>query len=115
MLDSEGQPVLRNFVYVDDLASAVLAAIDPPKTRQETFSICMDEPVNYRTVADHLARTCELASVDITTPFHATWLDNSKAKFLLGWRPQVDLTRLIDEAYAYERPATDPRRIWYPG
>jgi nucleoside-diphosphate-sugar epimerase len=42
-------------------------------------------------------------------------LDNTKAKLLLGWRPQYDLKKLTDEAFDYERPADDPRKIWYPG
>jgi nucleoside-diphosphate-sugar epimerase len=75
----------------------------------------MDEPVNYRHVAEHLARTLGLPSVDIRTPYHSTWLDNTKAKFLLGWRPAYDLVRLIDEAWDYRRPDDDPRKVWYPG
>ena len=39
----------------------------------------------------------------------------SKAKFLLGWRPQYDLEKLIDAAWEYERAEDDPRKIWYPG
>ena len=75
----------------------------------------MDEPVHYRRVAEHLARTRSLPSVDITTPYRSTWLDNTKAKFKLGWRPKYDLERLIESAWTYERPANDPRKIWYPG
>ncbi len=115
MLDPNGQPVLRNFVHVSDLADAILLALDHPRARQQTFNICLDEPVDYRRVADHLHRTRGLSSVEIKTPFHSTWLDNAKAKFLLGWRPQYDLTRLIDEAYNYRRAPDDPRIIWYPG
>jgi UDP-glucose 4-epimerase len=115
LCDSEGQPVMRNFVHVEDLVSAILAALDHPKARQQTFNICMDEPVNYRQVAEHLSKTHGLPSVDIRTPYHSTWLDNTKAKFLLGWRPKYDMPRLIDEAWGYQRPADDPRRIYYPG
>lgn len=115
MLDPDGQPVLRNFVHVSDLVEAVLTAIDHPKARQQTFNICMDEPVNYRKVAHYLAKTRHLPSVDIPTPYHSTWLDNDKAKFLLDWRPQYDLQRLIDSAWDYIRSPDDPRRIWYPG
>ena len=115
LCDATGQPVLRNFVHVEDLVSAILAALDNPKARQQTFNICMDEPVDYRKVADHLARTRGLPSVDIRTPYHSTWLDNTKAKFLLGWRPIYDLSRLIDEAWDYRRPPGDPRKVWYPG
>lgn len=115
MLDPQGQPVLRNFVHVEDLVSAIIAALDHPKARQELFNVCMDEPVDYRKMADYLAETRGLPSVDVPTPFHGTWLDNSKAKFLLGWRPAYDLHRLIDASWDYRRSADDPRKIWYPG
>lgn len=115
MLDAQGQPVLRNFVHVEDLVGAILAALDHPKARQQLFNVCMDEPVDYRKMADYLADTRGLPSVDVATEFHGTWLDNSKAKFLLGWRPHYDLHRLIDAAWEYQRGADDPRKIWYPG
>jgi nucleoside-diphosphate-sugar epimerase len=115
MLDPDGKPVQRNFVHVSDLVEAMVLAMDHPKARQQTFNICMDEPVHYRQVADYLHQTRNLAAVEIKTPFHSTWLDNTKAKFLLGWRPRVDLTRLIDEAWNYQRSPADPRKVWYPG
>jgi UDP-glucose 4-epimerase len=115
MLDPAGRPVQRNFVHVTDLAEAMVAAIDHPKARQQTFNICMDEPVDYRKAAEHLRATRGLASVEVATAFHSTWLDNAKAKFLLGWRPRYDLARLIDEAWDFKRSASDPRTVWYPG
>jgi nucleoside-diphosphate-sugar epimerase len=75
----------------------------------------MDEPVDYRAVADYLKASRGLPSVDIRTQFHSTWLDNAKAKFLLGWRSRHNLHRLIDAAWDYKRRADDPRKIWYPG
>jgi UDP-glucose 4-epimerase len=115
MLDENDNPVQRNFVHVNDLIEAVLCALDHPKAHQQLFNICMDEPVNYQHVADHLKKTRNLPNIKIRTPFHSTWLDNTKAKFLLGWRPQYDLTRLVDESWNYERSPDDPRKIWYPG
>ncbi len=115
MLDADGAPMRRNFVHVEDLVEAIISALDRPAARRQTFNICMDEPVDYRAVADHLKRTRGLPSVVIETPYHSTWLDNSKAKFRLGWRPRYDLARLIDSAYDYVRAADDPRKIWYPG
>jgi nucleoside-diphosphate-sugar epimerase len=115
LCDEEGQAIQRNFVHVDDLVSAILLAIDHPKARQETFNIAMDEPVDYRRVAKYLQESRGLPSVDIRTEFCSTWLDNVKAKFLLGWRPRVDLKRLIDEAWEYQRAEDDPRVVWYPG
>ena len=115
MLDADGKPVQRNFVHVSDLVDAMVLALDHPKARQQTFNVCLDESVDYGKVADYLRETRGLPSVEVQTPYHSTWLDNSKAKFLLGWRPHYDLKRLIDEAWSYQRSATDPRRVWYTG
>ena len=115
MLDAAGEPLQRNFVHLDDLVSAILTALDHPRARQQTFNICMDEPVNYRAMAEYLAKIRNLPSVDIPTAFQSTWLDNAKARFLLGWRPQIDYKRLIDLAWDFERAPGDPRIIWYPG
>ncbi|MGH6960240.1 MAG: NAD-dependent epimerase/dehydratase family protein, partial [Dongiaceae bacterium] len=115
MLDADGVPMRRNFVHVDDLVEAIVAALDHPAARQQTFNICMDEPVDYGAVALHLMMTRGVPSVAIPTPYRSTWLDNAKAKFRLGWRPRYDLARLVDAAYDYQRAADDPRKVWYPG
>jgi UDP-glucose 4-epimerase len=115
MLDPEGKPVKRNFVHVDDLVESVVLAIDHPKARQQTFNICMDEPVDYGQVVDYLRETRSMSAVEIRTSYWSTWLDNCKARFLLGWRPNYDMKRLIDSAWSYQRGADDPRHVWYPG
>jgi len=115
MLDPEAVPVKRNFVHVDDLVQALLLAIDNPKARQQLFNICMDEPVDYGEIGKYLTATHGLPTVEIKTEYHSTWLDNSKAKFLLGWRPEYDLKKMIDSAWDYVRALDDPRQIWYPG
>ncbi len=77
-------PLKRNFVHVDDLVSAIVATIDNPRAERQLFNICMDRPVDYGEVADHLQRTRGLDSIDIPSQFHSNWMDNSKAKYLLG-------------------------------
>jgi UDP-glucose 4-epimerase len=113
--DADGRPLKRNFVHVDDLVAALLAALDNPLTANQLYNICMDEPVDYGEVAAHLERTRGLGSIDIPSGFHSNWMDNSKAKLALGWRPRYDLERLIESAWTYARAADDPRKVWYPG
>lgn len=115
LLDAKGEGLRRNFVHVHDLVTALVSAIDNPKAHQQTFNICMDEPVDYKKVGQYLYQTRGFPGVDIASAFHSTWLDNTKAKFLLDWRPEYDLTRLIDEAFDYQREADNPRIVWYPG
>lgn len=115
LLDAEGAGLRRNFVHVDDLVSAILAAIDQPKARGQLMNVAMDEPVDYARLGAYLARTRGCPLVPLPSRFCSTWLDNSKAKFLLGWRPVFDLERLVEAAWTCRRAEDDPRRIWYPG
>jgi nucleoside-diphosphate-sugar epimerase len=113
--DADGAPMRRNFVHVSDLVEAMIIALDHPAARQQLFNVCMDEPVDYAAVARHLNETRGFPAVDMPSDYHSTWMDNSKAKQMLGWRPRYDLKRLIDEAYDYKRAPDNPRKIWYPG
>ena len=115
MLDPDGMPVKRNFVHSEDLISAIITAIDHPKAKQQTFNVCMNEPVDYAELAAYLKRTRGLEGVPLKTPYRSTWLDNTKAKFSLGWRPEYDLAKLTDAAFDYKRASDDPRVIYYPG
>jgi len=115
MLDPQGVPVKRNFVHVEDLVSALLLAIDHPKARQQLFNISMDEPVDYAEMSRYLTASRGLPSVEIETEYYSTWLDNTKAKLVLGWRPEYDMKRMVDSAWDYVRAQDDPRTIWYPG
>jgi nucleoside-diphosphate-sugar epimerase len=113
--DAHGRPLKRNFVHVDDLVDAILATLDNPASRGRLYNIAMDIPVDYGEVAAHLKATRNLPSIDIPSQYHSTWLDNSRARFELGWHPRYDLKKLIDAAWSYERTADDPRKVWYPG
>ena len=99
MLDTNGNPMKRNIVHLNDLVSAMCISLDHIEARQQTFNISMDEPFNYGKAADYLLKTCKIKSVKMETKYHSTWLDNNKAKFLLGWRPEYGLEQMIDEAW----------------
>ncbi len=114
-LDQGGAPLERNFVHVDDLVSAILTSINHPNARQQLFNINMDEPVNYRKVCAYLQETRHLPHIEMPTPYHSVWLNNGKAKRELGWKPDIDYKKLIDRAWTYQRPESEPRKVWYPG
>ncbi len=113
--DATGAPLKRNFIHVSDLVSAILLALDNPAANGELFNVAMDVPVDYASVAAQLSASDGLPVVEVSTPYHSNWLDNTKARMLLGWRSAVDLKLLIQSAWAYARAPDDPRLVWYPG
>lgn len=115
LIAADGRPLKRNFVHVDDLVEAMIAAIDHPAARQQLFNIAMTEPVDYGVVADRLQRMRGMRPARIETPLHSNLLDNAKARLQLGWTPQIDIAALVDAAFSYVRGADDPRKIWYVG
>lgn len=99
MLDANGNPMKRNIVHLNDLVSAICISLDHIEARQQTFNISMDEPFDYGKAASYLLKTHKIKSIKTETKYHSTWLDNNKAKFLLGWRPEYGLEQMIDEAW----------------
>ena len=115
LLEEDGTPVRRNFVHVDDLVEAILAALTAKAARQRLYNIAMDEPVDYAAVAEYLAETRGLPSIAVRGPYVGNWLDNTRAKAELGWRPSYDMKKLIDSAWNHVRPPNEARKVWYPG
>jgi nucleoside-diphosphate-sugar epimerase len=99
----------RGFTYIDDIARGVIAAMQP--LGYEILNLGGHEVI---TINDLIKLTEELvgkkAAVQYGPPdladMRSNWADVSKAKELLGWKPQVGLregiTRLI-EWYRAER------------
>ena len=115
MRDARGDYLKRNFVHVDDLVAAILATIGNPRARGQLFNIAMDRPVDYGAVGEMLKAANDMEPIEIDTPFHSNWFENSKARMVLGWAPEVGLEQLVDRAWRYEREENDPRVVWYPG
>lgn len=115
LLDAHGRPLKRNFVHVDDLVAAIRKALGNRRTKGKLYNVSMDEPVDYGDLAAYLARSRGLPSIEIASGYHSNWLDNSRAKFELDWRPRYGLAELVEAAWTYQRAADDPRKIWYPG
>jgi nucleoside-diphosphate-sugar epimerase len=115
MRDAGGAYLKRSFIHVDDLVRAILSSIDNSKAFGQLFNIAMNEPVDYGRVSERVRAAAGLEPADIETPFHSNWLDNSKARKILGWKPEIDLEGLVERAWTYRRAADDPRIVWYPG
>ena len=105
---SEERPVVvfgdgrqsRDFTYVGDIARGTIAGLK--KVGFQTINLGSDEPVvlmdAIHMIEDALGKKAKLEYV----PLHkadvlATWADISRAEEILGWRPQFDLRRGIQE------------------
>tara|TARA_Y100000361_G_C11159496_1_gene346251 strand:- start:488 stop:1390 length:903 start_codon:yes stop_codon:yes gene_type:complete len=84
----------RDFTYVGDVANAnILAALHTEKLNGESFNIGNGKNYSVNEVADMLGGE-KVYGEKRLEPFE-TLADNSKAKEILGWRPEGDLVSWI--------------------
>ena len=76
------------------MKAIIQAILFPDKSNGHTFNISMDSPVDYGEVSKYLKESRGIESIPVKTEYHSTWLDNSKAKFLLDWQPNIGLKKL---------------------
>ncbi len=99
---AEGLPIVvygdgtqeRDFTYVDDVARGTVSALGVRGF--EIINLGSDRPVELNRVVRTLEEILGRPAVVDRRPRHpadvgATWADISKARDLLGWRPEVDL------------------------
>ncbi|MBI2998193.1 MAG: GDP-mannose 4,6-dehydratase [Deltaproteobacteria bacterium] len=111
---SEGLPVTvygdgmqsRDFTYVDDIARGTLAALKP--LGYEIINLGSDQPVVLRDAIQLIERLVDRKARTEFKPRHpadvlATWADISKAKSLLGWRPQTKLEQGVRQLVDWYR------------
>jgi nucleoside-diphosphate-sugar epimerase len=108
----EGRPIpvygdgeqSRDFTYVDDIARGTVAALRP--LRFEVVNLGGDEPHRLNQVVARIEEAVGRRAEVRRGPRHpadvqATWADVSKAKALLGWRPEVPLAEGIARTVAW--------------
>ena len=118
VLRSDGSPE-RDFLYVEDAASAYLAIadnLDRDEVRGEAFNAGGGEP---HRVGDVVARIAELAGTGVEPDVRGTgnpkgeidrqWVDAAKLRERCGWEPAVDLDRGLELTIEWYREHPEAR------
>jgi hypothetical protein len=72
--------------------------------------IAMNDPFDYVEAATYAAKKLDIDVLDLVDPIGQDFaIDVSRARYVLGYRPQFDIFRLIDQAIEFRR-AGDARR-----
>jgi UDP-glucose 4-epimerase len=103
----------RDYVYVDDVATAFLCAAEAPITTTGTFNIGTGVQT---TVTELHQRIAEVVGVSRppdhaearTGEVHASALDPTRAGRVVGWKPDTDLSEGIKRTVDWLRGGLDP-------
>lgn len=105
-----GKPMVRHIVAVQDCVQSVLLALRCEGIEGETFNIAMAEPFDYAEAADYAADCLGIGVLSLIDPIgHDFWIDITKARHRLGYRPRYDIRSLIDSAVMFRRSGRSRR------
>lgn len=92
----EDGEIIRDFVYIDDVVSAILAGIDHGGTNVHPYDIGAGSQVTIAQVAQAAAAYYGAPQPQVTGQFRegdvrAAWADISTTRQALGWEPHIDV------------------------
>ncbi|MFD3166494.1 GDP-mannose 4,6-dehydratase [Herpetosiphon sp. NSE202] len=95
VLYNGGVDVYRDWTYVDDIVSGVIAVLDSDRAF-DIFNLGNSTPVMLRSFIDTLQAITGIEAIIEAKPLSSadppiTFADTSKAQQLLGWKPTTDI------------------------
>lgn len=97
----------RDFVYIADLVSAIVAAATRQRIGGEVFQIATSHETNLNELAEQLSSALRSTGLVERMSIHygalrrgdvlRNYSDTSKARKILGWQPKTDLKTGLDE------------------
>ncbi|MDC0990287.1 NAD(P)-dependent oxidoreductase [Gammaproteobacteria bacterium] len=102
----------REFVFIEDLVRAILLAISAEGCKGEIINISSCSPVLIKDVAREVGAQIQKSGIDLINygakdyrvgESMKYYADNSKAKILLGWSPEISLTEGVQRTIEWKR------------
>lgn len=98
--------IIRDFVYIDDTVSAILAGLEHGGTNRHPFDVGTGKATTVMDLARVAATHYHAPEPQVTGEFRegdirAGWADISDTVAQLGWQPQVDLAEGISRLCAW--------------
>jgi len=98
----DGKPWHWHVTDVRDVIHMMMLAFDDSTVKRDIFTCAGPRPTNFEEAVKHKCEKTGAKYEEVKTP--VSWqliMDISKAKRMLGYDPQYDALRMIDDAVAY--------------
>jgi nucleoside-diphosphate-sugar epimerase len=103
--DLAGRPYKKHIADVRDIVHGCVCALDNPAALGQTFQLAGPKPFTWAEAVPHLSRVLGMPYVEAALDGAPTFyeFDISKPRELLGFDPQYDIIRMLDDAAAFRR------------
>ena len=118
--DKNGRPYKKHMADVRDIVLGLVSALDKTEAVGETFQLAGPKAFTWDEAVPHLSAVLDIPQIEALVQGPPTFYEHdiSKAKVLLGFDPQYDIIRMIDDAVAFregERRGVLPAEEAEPG
>ncbi len=116
LVHPDGSAGKRQIVGIKDVVRSILLAIGNPTAIGEAFNISGPSPFAYDVMADYVAKKLDLPVVRFeVSEFHDFCIDMSKSRAVLGFDPEYDIFRIVDDALEFRKAGRTRSTCLYPG
>ena len=99
-----GKPGIRHIVGIKDVVDSVLLSIGNSAAIGEAFNICGPSPFSYDQLASYVSQRLNLPIVEFEYEgFYDFTINITKARSVIGYNPQYDIIKIVDEAVAFRK------------
>lgn len=111
-----GKPGIRHIVGIKDAIQGVLLAIGNDAAIGHAFTITGPSPFSYGLAAEYVSERLNLPIVEFEYDGFYDFTHNiAKARSILGYNPQYDITKIIDDAIEFRNSGKSRTPIKYIG
>ncbi|MCC7372756.1 MAG: NAD(P)-dependent oxidoreductase [Chloroflexi bacterium] len=101
LTDQDGRPFISHPTDVRDAVQGTVLALENPAAVGEVFNILGPGPVSSLEAVKHLSERLNLPWRPAPVPFRQAYeISTAKARAVLGYRPEIDFFRAVDDGLA---------------
>ncbi len=116
LVHSDGSAGKRHIVGIKDVVQSIMLAIGNPSAVGEAFNVSGPAPFAYDVLADYVAEKLDLPVVRFEVDeFNDFCIDMSKSRSVLGFDPEYDIFRIVDDALQFRNDGKTRSDCLYPG
>ena len=104
LVHPDGKPGIRHIVGIKDAVKGVLLAIGNPSSIGHAFTITGPSPFSYGFASQYISERLNLPIIELEYDgFHDFTHNITKARSIIGYNPEYDITRIIDDAIEFRK------------
>ncbi len=104
LIHPDGKPGKRHVVGIKDVVQGIMLSIGNEAAVGEAFTITGPSPFSYGELARHISQELSLPVVEFELEgFYDFEHTIAKARSILGYNPQYDIHKIVDEAIAFRK------------